>query len=355
MPPANTTNLPLSDPSSPPIPQAENERLQWGQMYGTSDALTISSAAREHSGLILVLVEDVQTATNLANSVGFFLSGAEIPLISFPDWETLPYDVFSPLPELVSQRLKALYRLPRIDRGVLIVPISTMLQRLPPRSYVEGGSFLYTVGDLLSLNETRNQLEQSGYQCVSQVLSHGEYAVRGSLLDLFPMGSQHPLRVDLFDDEIESIRTFDPETQRSMEKVEQVEILPAREFPMDQDSITRFRQAFRNSFEGDPNGSLIYREVSDGNTPGGLEYYLPLFYEQTATLFDYLPGNLLTVQYEHTREQAESFLKQVEERYEQRRHDHERPLLEPKELFLTSDELANRLKSGRQYDYNARR
>ncbi len=347
MPPVNTTYSPLSDPSSPPIPQAKNERMQWGQIYGASDALAIASAIKNHPSLVLVLVEDVKAADNLANSIGFFLSGTDIPLISFPDWETLPYDVFSPLPELVSERLKALYRLPRLNAGVLIAPISTMLQRLPPRSYVEGGTFLYNIGDHISLDETRSQLEQSGYRCVSQVLSHGEYAVRGSLLDLFPMGSLHPLRIDLFDDEIESIRTFDPDTQRSLDKVKQIEILPAREFPMDQDSITIFRQAFRNSFEGDPNSTLIYREVSEGNVPGGLEYYLPLFFEHTANLFEYLPDDILTIQYQHTREQAENFLKQVNDRYEQRRHDNERPLLEPNELFLTSDELANLLKSGR--------
>ncbi len=347
MSPVHTTDILLSDPTSPPIPQAENDRLQWGRMYGASDALAIASATKSYNGLILVLVKDVQAASNLADSISFFLSGADIILAKFPDWETLPYDVFSPLPELVSERLKSLHQLPRMNKGVLIVPISTMLQRLPPRNYVEEGSLLYSIGDHLSLTETRSQLEQSGYQCVSQVLGHGEYAVRGSLLDLFPMGSHQPLRIDLFDDEIESIRTFDPETQRSLEKIEQIEILPAREFPMDRDAITRFRQAFRNSFERDPNSSLIYREVSEGNTPGGLEYYLPLFFEQTATLFDYLPDDYLTIQYEQIRDQAESFLEQVEERYEQRRHDHERPLMQPKEIFLTSDELANRLKSGR--------
>ncbi len=296
---------------------------------------------------MLAVVEDVRTAAQLTSSLRFFLSGRDIPVINFPDWETLPYDVFPPLPELVSERLKALHRLPRMNKGILIIPISTMLQRLPPRNYVEDRTFLYNTGDHLSLAETRSRLEQSGYRCVSQVLGHGEFAVRGSLLDLFPMGSQHPLRIDLFDDEIESIRTFDPETQRSLDKIEQIEILPASEFPMDRDGITRFRQAFRNTFEGDPNNSLIYREVSDGNTPGGLEYYLPLFFEQTATLFDYLPKDYLNIQYAEIHGHADGYLEQVSSRYEQRRHDHERPLLQPKEIFITSEELANRLKTGR--------
>ena len=337
----------LSEPSRPPLPDGRDDRLQWGHIYGTSDALAIAASARDYRGLVLVLVKDVQTATDLANSIDFFRSEADIPIASFPDWETLPYDVFPPLPELVSERLRTLYRLPRMNKGVLIVPIGTMLQRLPPRSYVEDGTFLYKVGDRLSLDETRRQLEQSGYHCVSQVLGHGEFAVRGALLDLFPMGSQQPLRIDLFDDEIESIRTFDPETQRSLEKLEQAEIMPAKEFPLDPDAISRFRRSFRNAFEGDPNNSLIYREVSDGNTPGGLEYYLPLFFEQTATLFDYLPDDYLTIRYQEIRDQAEIFLEQVNTRYEQRRHDRERPLLPPDEIFLTGDELANRLKSGR--------
>jgi transcription-repair coupling factor (superfamily II helicase) len=344
---SNTEPNALSDPSRPQLPEAENGRLQWGRLYGVSDALAIAAAAREYAGLVLVLIKDVQSAAELATSLEFFFSGADIQVFSFPDWETLPYDIFPPLPELVSERLKTLYRLPRIRKGVLLVPVGTLLQRLPPRSYVDGGSFLYQVGDRLPLDETRLQLEQSGYQYVSQVLAHGEFTVRGSLLDLFPMGSPHPLRIDLFDEEIESIRTFDPETQRSLEKSERVEILPAREFPMHQEAITGFRRAFRNTFEGDPGGSLIYREVSEGNAPGGLEYYLPLFFEQTASLFDFLPPGYLTIQYAECRDQAELFLEQVHERYEQRRHDSERPLLPPAAIFLTADELANRLKAGR--------
>lgn len=346
-PHSSVTSNTLSNPSIPPLPEVENERLQWGHIYGSSDALAIASSARKYDSLILVLVKDVQTASDLANGIGFFLAGTNIQIERFPDWETLPYDIFPPLPELVSERIKILYRLPRMKKGVLIVPISTMLQRLSPRKYVEDGTFLYNVGDRLSLNETRSQLEQSGYHCVSQVMGHGEFAIRGSLLDLFPMGSKQPLRIDLFDDEIDSIRTFDPETQRSLDKIEQAEIMPAKEFPMDQEAITRFRRSFRNTFEGDPGNSLIYREVSDGNTPGGLEYYLPLFFEDTDTLFDYLPDDYLTIRYEGIRDQAEIFLGQVETRYEQRKHDIERPLLPPNDIFLSSDELANRLNSGR--------
>jgi len=352
LPSTETANTSLLNPFTPQLPEQVDDRLQWGRLYGISDALAISSAVREFPGMVLVLLPDAQSATKLANSLRFFLSDDAIPVINFPDWETLPYDIFPPLPELVSQRLKTLYRLPEIRKGVLIVPIGTLLQRLPPRSYVDGGSFLYQMGDQLPLDDTRLRLEQSGYRCVSQVLAHGEFTIRGSLLDLFPMGSLHPIRIDLFDEEIESIRTFDPETQRSLEKIERIEILPAKEFPMNQEAITRFRRAFRNTFEGDPGNSLIYREVSEGNTPGGLEYYLPLFFEQTATLFDFLPDNYLTIHHGESRDQAEQFLEQVTARYEQRRHDSERPLLPPQALFLTSDQLANQLKTGQSIQFN---
>ncbi|MET0084311.1 MAG: transcription-repair coupling factor [Sedimenticola sp.] len=335
-----------ASPLDPPLPQQPGERLQWGRLYGMSDALAIASAAQRHEGLLMVLANDMQSAAHLESSLAFFLDEAQIPVFSFPDWETLPYDVFSPLPELISQRLLTLYRLNSIRRGVLVVPVSTLVQRLPPRSYLDGNSLLIGIGDQLPLESMRQRLEKAGYQCVSQVIAHGEFAVRGSLLDLFPMGSSLPYRIDLFDEEIESIRTFDPETQRTIDKVERIEMLPAREFPLDEAGITRFRQAFRNSFEGDPQRSLIYREVSESNAPGGLEYYIPLFFEETASLFDYLPENLLTIHYEDARAEADSFLEQVAERYEQRRHDSERPLLPPERLYLDSEEMTANLNRG---------
>jgi len=336
----------LSSPLLPTLPAKPNERLQWGQLYGSSTALAIASAAKNYPGLILVVAEDVQSATHLEQELIFFLGQNDLPILNFPDWETLPYDIFSPLPELVSQRLLTLYKLSTTRKGVLIVPISTLLQRLPPCSYVDANSFLVSTGGMLILDETRRRLESAGYQCVSQVMTHGEFAVRGSLLDIFPMGNPLPFRIDLFDDEVDSIRTFDPETQRSMDKVEQVEMLPAREFPLDEQGIAQFRQAYRTQIEGDPQSSLIYREVSEGNALGGLEYYLPLFFEQTASLFDYLPEQCLTIEIDHARDQSMLFLEQVATRYEQRRYDTERPILKPREIYLTSDELAAQLNKG---------
>jgi transcription-repair coupling factor (superfamily II helicase) len=330
----------LHSPLDPPLPSRPGERLLWGRLYGASAALAIAQAARGGDGLLLAVVEDVQEAARLQAELGFLIDGANVPVLGFPDWETLPYDVFSPLPELVSERLLTLHRLPSLNRGVLVVPASTLLQRLAPPAFVHGHTLVLAVGDRLDLDATRRRLERAGYACVSQVIAHGEYAVRGSLLDLFPMGSSEPYRIDLFDDEVESIRTFDPDSQRSREKVQSIRLLPAREFPLGEETVTAFRQRYRAAVEGDPKQSLIYREVSEGRVPGGLEYYLPLFFDETATLFDYLPEKARLVEAAGAREAAAGFLAEVATRYEQRRHDIERPLLPPERVYLRDDELA---------------
>jgi len=330
-------------PLSPPLPAKAGERLLWGRLYGSSRALAIAKAAERASGPVLAVVEDVRATAQLQAELRFFLTGPELPVLGFPDWETLPYDQFSPLPELVSKRLLTLHRLPTLERGILVVPTGTLLQRLAPREYVDSHSLVLAVGDRLDLDAIRRRLEQAGYQCVSQVIAHGEFAVRGSLLDLFPAGSDLPYRIDLFDEEVESIRTFDPDSQRSRDQVSQIRLLPAREFPLSEEGIAAFRQRYRGTFEGDPKQSLIYREISAGSVPGGLEYYLPLFFDRTATLFDYLPAATLVIEDVQCREAAERFFVDVTARYEQRRHDTERPLLPPDRLYLTADELAARI------------
>ncbi len=344
--------------------------MQWGRLYGASQALAIAAATRRSEQMVLVLVEDVPSANRLRNELGFFRDGetqsaglgagatvgkdrqaapsedgddARLSILTFPDWETLPYDVFSPLPELVSERLATLYRLPGLRRGVLVVPVATLLQRLPPRTYLDGHSLVLEVGDALDLDATRRRLEQAGYQCVSQVIAHGEFAVRGSLFDVFPMGSDVPYRIDLFDDEVESLRTFDPDSQRSLAKVGRIRLLPARELPLTESAISAFRQRYRAAIEGDPRQSLVYREVSESRAPGGIEYYLPLFFDETASLFDYLPEDTLVIEADGCREAAARFLDEVAERYEQRRYDIERPPLPPARLYLRADELAARL------------
>jgi transcription-repair coupling factor (superfamily II helicase) len=329
---------------SPPLPGRKGERLQWGRCSGAVHELAIAQAAQQWNGLVVAITKDVQEASHLQQSLAFFLGESQLPVLHFPDWETLPYDVFSPLPELVSQRLLTLHQLQTATNGIIIVPAATLQQRILPPNYLDAHSLVLDTGDLLDINSFRRRLERSGYHCVSQVMAHGEFAVRGSLLDLFPMGANMPYRIDLFDDEIDSIRLFDPETQRSADKTDSIRLLPAREFPVDEKAITRFRRQYRNQFEGDPQSSIIYREVSDGNIPGGLEYYLPLFYEQTATLFDYLQPDCLLIQPTDIPSEASHFHAQAEERYEQRRHDTERPLLPPSQLYLNADELVHELK-----------
>ncbi len=340
-------------PFQPPFPEGDAERLQWGGLRGSSIALAIARSAEAFEGLTLVVTDEVQSANRLESALGFFLEEQGLPVIALPDWETLPYDVFSPLPELISQRLLTLYQLPRTQRAILVLPASTLMQRLPPPSFLEHHALIVDIGQQLNLDQTRRRLERSGYQCVSQVLGHGEFAVRGSLLDVFPMGSEQPFRIDLFDDEVETIRTFDPESQRSLEKIDKIHMLPAREFPLDEAGTTLFRRNYRNQFEGDLQRSLIYQEVSEGRLPGGLEYYLPLFFEQTATLFDYLPENRLLMIDAGVREQAEAFFQQVEERFAERRHDIERPLLPPQQLYLSPDELSTALKQGASIRYQS--
>jgi len=332
-----------TSPFEPRLPAVPGERIQWGNAGGALAALAIARVARRHPGLLLVVTADAQGATLLESEIRFF-AGNDLELLGFPDWETLPYDVFSPLPELVSQRLSTLHALRDLRSGILVVPVTTLMQRLCPPSFLDAYSIVLTVGDRFDLPATRRRLEQAGYQCVSQVVGHGEFAVRGALLDLFPMGMDAPLRIDLLGDEVDSIRTFDPDTQRTVARVDAVRTLPAREFPVDPAGIQRFRSQFRTAFEGDPQRSPIYRDVSAGHLPGGIEYYLPLFFEQTARLFDYLPPDTLVIQPEGIGAQAEAFFAQAAERYEQRRHDIERPLLPPRALYVDPDELQGALR-----------
>ena len=327
----------------PPFPASRGEKLQWGNAQGCSLSLAISNLLSTHRQMAILLAPDVQTANRLEQEILFF-SGNQLPVINFPDQETLPYDVFSPLPELTSQRLLSLHRLAQLQSGLLIVPVSTLLQRLPPADFVKQNVINLKNRQQLDIDAFRSTLEKSGYQCVSQVFSHGEFAVRGSLFDIFPMGSEQPYRIDLFDDEIDSIRTFDPETQRSLDKTGEISLLPAREFPTDENAITLFRKQYRETFEGDPQRSLIYRDTSEGILPGGIEYYMPLFFEQTASLLDYLPDNTLAIYPQEHRQLEQDFLHQVAHRYDQRRHDVERPILKPSHLYLADDELTAALK-----------
>lgn len=335
----------LKDPFNPSIPNTPGTKVIWGGLYGSASSLAIANAALQYSGLYFIITENVQKAHILEHELRFFLSDTEIEILNFPDGETLPYDVFSPLPELTSQRLLTLHRLADVTQGILIAPIATVLQRLPPRTYLDAHTLNISCGDKLNPNKLFTRLEQAGYQRVSQVTTHGEFAARGSLVDLFPMGTMEPFRIDLLDERIDSIRSFDPETQRSIENVTSIQFLPAREVPLDAASIEQFRQAFCAAFPQDPNRSPIYKEVSLGNAPGGIEYYLPLFYPQTSTLFDYLPTNTIVSHWLGMSEASDTFWQQVNSRYEQIRYDIERPLLPPQKLYLNTAQLHGILKN----------
>jgi transcription-repair coupling factor (superfamily II helicase) len=327
---------------NPPVPTDAKRRLRWHQLYGSAAALALSEATRADKRLYVVIVDAARDLARLTAELRFFASET-LPLLTLPDWEVLPYDLFSPHPDIISERLRTLFELPRAHHGCLIVTADTLMQRLLPRTYVQGRAFELTVGDALALEPFRQRLIEAGYASVSQVVSPGEFAVRGSLLDVFPMGTTAPLRIDLFDAEIEAIRTFDPETQRSLDSLENVRLLPAREVPLDPDAIKEFRRRFRTRFEGDPTKTSIYRGVSEGIAPAGIEFYLPLFFEGTATLFDYLPPDAVIV---HDAALPGALIKAWEDvgtRYEDRRHDIERPVLRPGELFLEPAELDARL------------
>ncbi|MFZ0009741.1 MAG: transcription-repair coupling factor [Steroidobacteraceae bacterium] len=317
----------------PPVPTAARLKVRWHQLYGSAPALALAEAAAAAPRLHVVIVDAARDLEQLTAELRFF-AGDSLPLLTLPDWEVLPYDLFSPHPDIISERLQTLYELPQTQRGCLIVAADTLLQRLPPRHYVEGRAFELARGERLALEPFRQRLVDAGYASVSQVTAPGEFAVRGSLLDVFPMGTGTPVRIDLFDEEIEAIRRFDPDTQRSLDAIERLRVLPAREVPLDAQSVKDFRRRFRTRFEGDPNRSSIYRGVSEGLAPAGIEFYQPLFFETTATLFDYLPREAVIVHAAALPQALERAWSGIGQRYEDRRHDVERPILEPRELFL---------------------
>ena len=331
---------PPANPFAPELPKEAGNRLYWSGLRGSSPALALAQAATTHDGPLLLVAANTREAVRLAEDLAVFRrSEGDFGIHHFPDWETLPYDAFSPHQDIVSDRLSTLYRLPGLQRGVVILPISTLMQRLVPRGYLDASTLLLDLGDTLEPTPTRQRLEQAGYRCVNTVMEHGEFAVRGGIMDLFPMGSREPFRIELFDDEVESIRTFDPETQRSRDKVSEIRLLPAREFPLDDAARALFRDQWLDSFDDHTTASPVYRDVRRSIAPPGIEYYLPLFFETTATLFDYLPSNTLIAATAAVEAQADAFWHEVNERHEQGRHNPERPLLAPSTLYLQPHEV----------------
>ncbi|GLT18239.1 transcription-repair-coupling factor [Vibrio zhanjiangensis] len=323
-------------------PSGTRDKKQVGNLRGASLALAVAELANQHDSHTLLAVADPQTALKLLQEIEQF---TDQTVSLFPDWETLPYDSFSPHQEIISDRIARLYQLPTQNSGITIIPVSTLLQRQSPRSFLLQHTLMVKVGDLYSLEKLRIQLEKSGYRHVDQVFGPGEYASRGSILDLFPMGSSDPFRIDFFDDEIDTIRTFDPENQRSIEDVKEICLLPAHEFPTTEGAIEDFRIRWRQRFETRREPESVYVQVSKGIWPAGIEYWQPLFFEHTETLFDYIADNSQLITVGDLDAAIDHFLSDVEYRYEQRKIDPLRPLLPPTELWLKKDELFSHFKT----------
>jgi transcription-repair coupling factor (superfamily II helicase) len=339
------------------LPKPGQQRAFWRAPANASAlAWVIARCARAHTGPVLVVARDNHAAHQLDLDLRTLIGGDDaLPLLHFPDWETLPYDQFSPHPDIVSQRLAALYRLPTLQRGIVVVPVQTLMQRLAPVSYVAGGSFDVRVGQRMDLDTEKRRLEAAGYRNVPQVFDPGDFAVRGGLLDIYPMGADEPYRLELLDDTIETIRAFDPESQRSLDKYESVRMLPGREIPLEGEALQRALDALRDRFDIDTRRSALFQDLKAGAAPTGIEYYLPLFFndggrDRTATLFDYLDAQAMPILGESVQEAADHFWRSIGERYEQRRHDIERPLLPPNELYLSPDALRERLNLGRRIE-----
>jgi transcription-repair coupling factor (superfamily II helicase) len=331
-------------------------KLSLGKRYtlprsiGSSDALLLAKLAQRDKAakrLTAIVTSDATDAQRLMHEIAFF--APDLRLTLFPDWETLPYDAFSPHQDLISERLATLWRISQRDKDngadVVIVPATTALYRLAPPSFLAAYTFSFKTKQKLDEAKFKAQLTLAGYNHVAQVVSPGEYAVRGGLIDLFPMGSLVPFRVDLFDDEIDSIRTFDPDSQRSLYPVPEVRLLPGREFPMDNDARTKFRSRWRELVEGDPTKSRVYKDIGNGVATAGIEYYLPLFFEETATVFDYLAGqnnvsDQATVVLHGDLEPAfQRFWQDTKDRYRLVQGDPDRPALPPETLFLSAEQF----------------
>ncbi|MGE5337530.1 MAG: transcription-repair coupling factor [Gemmatimonadota bacterium] len=323
---------------------AAGSRFAQPRPPGSGDALLIAQYAarlRRRGQLACVVCADALDAQRLIDELAYF--DPQLAVRAFPDWETLPYDILSPHQDLVSDRLEALYRLISRDSDatidVLVLPATTALYRLAPTSYVAGHTFFFRQGERLAGDALRARLVLAGYQNVSQVVAPGEFSLRGGLIDLFPMGSTLPFRLDLLDDAIETIRTFDPDSQRSLYPVPEIRLLPGREFPMDETARTAFRGRWRDSFEGDPSRSSVYKDIGNGIAAAGIEYYLPLFFESTATLFDYLPADAHLILHGPIESACQRFLNETYERFRFLARDRERPCLPPARLFLDAEEF----------------
>jgi transcription-repair coupling factor (superfamily II helicase) len=325
-----------------PWPQQAASRTALGPFSGCADARCIAELTAQ-GRLLVVITAQTSAALALERELPFFLD-RPCEILVFPDWETLPYDNFSPHQDIISERLDTLYRLPTLTEGILIVPVPTLMHRLCPTEYIAGSSLVLKTGQTLDVEQFRGNLQRNGYNNVETVYEHGEFALRGSLLDVFPMGSELPFRIDLLDNQIDSLRTFEPESQRTVAKVAAINLLPAREYPLEKSAVRRFQLNWYDSFDVDHDQCPTYLDVSAGRSPGGCEYYLPLFFEECATLFDYLPENCAVITTGDHHGAAQHFWNDVTTRFDEYGIDPRRPLLPPKRCFTPVEELYQKLK-----------
>lgn len=316
----------------------------WGELHASGRALAVAEAALNFNGLSVLITETAHEASTQSNLLHFFTASSELPVYTFPDWETLPYDIFSPHQDIISARLQTLANLPSARQGILVVPMTTLMHRLAPSEFIASRTFCYRVNDQLDRNQLQNQLIRAGYQKVETVYEHGEYAYRGSLVDIFPMGAKNPLRIDLMDDNIESLRLFDPESQRTLDNIEEIQLLPAHEFPLDKGAINDFLNCWHSHFDQDPSKCSLYQDIRKGIAPQGIEYYLGLFFEQTATLFDYLPETVQLLTHSGIEKAAEHFWQDINERHQEYGVDPDRPILPPTEVFLPVEQVFHHIK-----------
>lgn len=327
------------------------QTYQLAHLAGASLTLTIANIAKNAPHPTLLITKTMQEANLLKTELPFF---TDLEVVLFTDLETLPYDHFSPHQEIISHRLSCLNQLAKIQQGIVIISVTTLMQKICPPSFLHHNLVLFHKGEHLSREAFRVRLESAGYRCVQQVFERGEFAVRGELFDLFPMGSNCPFRIDFFDDEIESIYEFDPNTQLSTQSIDKIELLPAHEFPFDKESIELFRAQFRAQFEVRLEPESIYQQVSHGILPNGIEYWLPLFFDEPLSCFlDYLPKNSLIISVDQCEEQAKQYWQDLQTRYENYRVDPMRPLLAPDKLWLSPETLLQTLKQFPRYSVSA--
>ncbi len=312
---------------------------QWQNLNGCASSIAITKLASETDRVFVYVARNSEHAYRINQEIRWFSNGLSI--LNLRNQEILPYDPFSPQKAITASRLETLYALSGIDKGILIIPIQTLMQRLPPRDYVLSRTLLLKPGHQFYIEKERERLNRVGYRTVSTVYERGEYAVRGSLFDIYPIGTPNPVRIDLFDMEIESLRFFDPKSQRTVEQIEELRILPANEFPLDESSIKQFRNTWHRLFDVDDNTCPVYRDVSEGILPEGVEIYMPLFFPSTSTLSEYLPDDSIFILDDHIREAGEDFWCEIESRYESRRYDQERPVPPPSYLYVNVNSLVS--------------